>query len=59
MRVALQVLGMLALAVVGLAVVVGAVLFQVSFAIYVALALTALSLVGIVTLCFGRIEDKP
>lgn len=59
MRVALQVLGFLVLAVVALAAVIGAVLFQVSFAIYLALALTAACMVGIVTLCFGRVGEKP
>lgn len=60
MRIALQVLGFLVLAVVALAAVIGTVLFQWSFVLYIALALTALSMVGLVTLCFGRIEDdKP
>jgi hypothetical protein len=58
-RVALQVLGFLGLAVIALAAVVGAVLFQLSFAIYVALALTAACMIGIVTLCFGRVGEKP
>lgn len=59
MRVALQVLGMLVLAVVGLAAVIGTVFFHLSFVIYIALALTALSMVGILTLCFGRVGEKP
>lgn len=59
MRVALQVLGFLVLAVVALAAVIGTVLFQLSFVIYLALALTAACMVGILTLCFGRVEDKP
>ncbi len=61
MRVALQVLGFLVLAVIGLAAVVGTVLFHVSFVIYLALALTAACMVGILTLCFGRVgeSEKP
>ena len=59
MRVALQVLGFLVLSVVGLAAVIGTVFFQLSFVVYIALALTALTLVGIITLCFGRVGEKP
>ncbi len=59
MRVALQVLGFLLLSVVGLAAVVGTVFFHLSFVIYLALALTGLTLVGIITLCFGRVGEKP
>lgn len=59
MRVALQVLGFLVLSVVGLGAVVGAVLFQLSFVIYLALALTAALMIGILTLCFGRVGEKP
>lgn len=59
MRVALQVLGFLVLAVVGLAAVVGTVLFHVSFVIYLALGLTAAMMIAIITLCFGRVGEKP
>lgn len=56
MRVALQTLGILLIAVVGLAAAVGAVLFQVSFVIYLALLLTVLALAGIISLCWGKLE---
>lgn len=59
MRVALQVLGFLVLAVVGLAAVIGSVFFHLSFVVYIALALTGLTLFGIITLCFGRVGEKP
>jgi len=56
-RVVLQTLGILLVAVLGLAAVVGSVLFQVSFVIYLALLLTVIALLGIVSLCFGKLED--
>jgi hypothetical protein len=57
MRVVLQTLGILLIAVIGLAAVIGSVLFQVSFVIYLALLLTVLAMVGIVSLCWGKLED--
>lgn len=56
-RVVLQTLGILLIAVIGLAAVIGSVLFQVSFVIYIALLFTVLALAGIVSLCFGKLED--
>jgi len=49
-------LGILLIAVVGLATVIGAVFFQVAFAIYVALFLTAVGLIGMIFLCFAKLE---
>jgi len=54
--VAAQTLGILLIAVVGLAAVIGAVLFQVSFAIYIALFLTAVAMIAIIGLCFAKLE---
>ncbi len=59
MIVALQTLGILLIAVIGLAAVIGAVLFQASFVIYIALFLTVVAMIGIITLCFAKLEvDK-
>jgi hypothetical protein len=54
--VALQTLGILLIAVIGLAAVIGAVLFHASFAIYIALFLTVVAMIGIITLCFAKLE---
>lgn len=56
MLVAAQTLGILLIAVVGLAAVIGAVLFQASFVIYIALLLTLVAMVAIITLCFAKLE---
>jgi hypothetical protein len=57
MRVVLQTLGILLIAVLGLVAVVGSVLFHISFVIYLALLLTVLAMAGIISLCWGRLED--
>lgn len=57
MRVVLQTLGILLIAVLGLAAVVGSVLFHLSFVIYLALLLTVLAMAGIISLCWGKLED--
>jgi hypothetical protein len=53
----MQTLGILLIAVIGLVAVVGSVLCHVSFVIYLALLLTVLAMAGIVSLCWGKLED--